>query len=344
MHQSIKSFNPTIANDSLSGIDEKDRRKMLTNDFGSKIKKKQQNAYEAGKIDANAIGALSGVQEAIADAVAKRAAEVGENDEEGKGSSEITRKDLLPPFNEDATTVEDIYPTEGLITKEEWSALNDIVNVAVELSKNEDERKVEKKKPHGVGAYCLEKLEQVGNLGGSGSKHTQLVKKKCRYIMYMSILIRFYNMQTSFRKSAEECAESMSVPAEVIHRLYKDFTQRQDTGDGTVKHLRTKFHTDKLVLHIMTLALTVEDFDLDPTPLANDLKISVPKSFQYFRELGCTTSSGKKRKASKMEETGDDDEGDDESKSPASSGGCARVQLKAPLTFPKLKRKAPARR
>ncbi len=60
LKQQVKDFEPSIAVYELNGVDERERRKILTNTFGSKMKKKALNTYEAGKVDANAIGASSG--------------------------------------------------------------------------------------------------------------------------------------------------------------------------------------------------------------------------------------------------------------------------------------------
>ena len=60
LKQHVKNFEPSVAVDELDGVDERERRKILTNAFGSKVKKKALSSYEAGKVDVNAIGASSG--------------------------------------------------------------------------------------------------------------------------------------------------------------------------------------------------------------------------------------------------------------------------------------------
>ena len=62
MKQVVKSYTASAVADELNGVDEREKRKILTQAFGSKIKKRQQNAYEAGQVDVNSLGASSGMQ------------------------------------------------------------------------------------------------------------------------------------------------------------------------------------------------------------------------------------------------------------------------------------------
>ena len=78
--------------------------------------------------------------------------------------------------------------------------------------------------------------------------------------------------------------------------MLDSFTEKGMNYHGEPVFSKTKFLTDKLMLHIMVVALTIEDFDMNPTALASDMGIGPSRAIQYFKELGCTTDTGKKRK------------------------------------------------
>ena len=84
----------------------------------------------------------------IADNIAKKSASMAAEESAEKKIS-VTRRDLLPPFNDSAASVEEVYPTDKLITPEEWKSLNDAVAIAADLMKSEVNRTKERSKPHG---------------------------------------------------------------------------------------------------------------------------------------------------------------------------------------------------
>ena len=60
LKQSVKSYNPTIKTNALDDMSWNQKQKMLLNSFGSKIKKKQLKAKEAGAVDIDTVSAKSG--------------------------------------------------------------------------------------------------------------------------------------------------------------------------------------------------------------------------------------------------------------------------------------------
>jgi DNA-directed RNA polymerase I subunit RPA49 len=49
----------------------------------------------------------------------------------------------------------------------------------------------------------------------------------------------------------------------------------------------SQWEVDKLITHVMAMALFVDDWNTDMTDLKDDFRLETPKTISYFRELGC---------------------------------------------------------
>ena len=58
-----------------------------------------------------------------------------------------------------------------------------------------------------------------------------------------------------------------------------------------ITHTGTDFHKDKIALHICLLALVLENYQIRPEDLREDLHVPLSKVREYLRELGCVSRS-----------------------------------------------------
>lgn len=136
----------------------------------------------------------------------------------------------------------------------------------------------------------------------------------------------------------EESIPALSgIPAEITRRLLSEFTERQEPGGGRVlcvgfplsdnpsvctytfrirRFVKTGVLVDKLMIHLLIVALVLNDFTLPLTTLCSDLKKRPTELTVLLREVGCTY---------KREKT--------------SEGMVYVASLKCPPTFPKPKKK-----
>ena len=60
LKQSVKAYKPSVTTNKLEDVSWSDKQKILLNEFGSKLKKKQLRAKEAGAVDMSTISSKSG--------------------------------------------------------------------------------------------------------------------------------------------------------------------------------------------------------------------------------------------------------------------------------------------
>jgi DNA-directed RNA polymerase I subunit RPA49 len=86
----------------------------------------------------------------------------------------------------------------------------------------------------------------------------------------------------------------------------------------------SKWHVDKLIMHICALTLHIDDnFETDFNDLRDDLRLDVRQMTQYYHELGCKVASLTEREKERM----------GVAKSEAAQHRMAKLRL--PLEFPK---------
>lgn len=97
---------------------------------------------------------------------------------------------------------------------------------------------------------------------------------KVAYIVYISYLVDMANSRFPIRKSAAALAEEKDAPLVLVRHLLKLFTESTQNDKGHMTYLQPKTLKDKLVLYLLVVALTVNEFSLDLTEVGTDLKRS----------------------------------------------------------------------
>jgi DNA-directed RNA polymerase I subunit RPA49 len=86
----------------------------------------------------------------------------------------------------------------------------------------------------------------------------------------------------------------------------------------------TKWHVDKLVLHVCALTLHIDDFVTDTHNVREDLRLEPQQMSQYYSELGCKVSPPTEKERLKFG-----------LKTKAEGQGHAVARLQIPLVWPK---------
>lgn len=95
---------------------------------------------------------------------------------------------------------------------------------------------------------------------------------KVAYIVYASYLIDMYRTSYPVRRSAAKLSEEKDVPLVLMRHMLKCFAEAAQNELGHTTYMQPKTLKDKLVLYLLVVALTVNDFSLDLTEVAADLK------------------------------------------------------------------------
>ena len=123
---------------------------------------------------------------------------------------------------------------------------------------------------------------------------------KCRQLAYMYFLLTLFRLKPVQLGSKMPFASS-EVPAQIVNKLFDLYTVLS-VKNAQSKNVRTipSRLKDKLICHILILALYIDDFSTNLETFQKDLKISIQRIVDFYNALGChvkskvTTVGGKK--------------------------------------------------
>lgn len=85
----------------------------------------------------------------------------------------------------------------------------------------------------------------------------------------------------------EAISVETGIPSILLKNILKNFYQAFQESNSVV-YQRTQQLKDKLILHIIVLALIIFDFKFEAGPLAALLRIEPKKFLAYAKEAGCS--------------------------------------------------------
>jgi len=110
-------------------------------------------------------------------------------------------------------------------------------------------------------------------------------------LLYMRHLIAFLKGRPKIlQKTIKQNAELCNIPMQIYERLLHLFTDEGTMHEKAIR-LRTQHHSQKLKLHILCLALILNNFILDMNEISSDLGMDVGAAQTLARQLGCTPAS-----------------------------------------------------
>jgi hypothetical protein len=111
----------------LSTLTYMERRQSLTEEFGSRKKKRALSAAQSNQISAENISGAGAVEMAMSDSIVDN--DRLESDEAigmvdaAEAALEENRRKLLPPYDESARSAKEVYPVSGLISNRNYDSL-----------------------------------------------------------------------------------------------------------------------------------------------------------------------------------------------------------------------------
>lgn len=245
-------------------ITNEELRSQLIESFGTKKTKQRLKIAKNREIDESAIASKEKIAKGIK----------AETDSHPNDEMVESQRDHLPPFNLEAVEQADIYPLSQLITEE----LRDELDIRFLLKCYKKPKLVKKL------VDSWEKFS-IGLLDNLSAEEPD----KLRGAAYLNALLRFYKKSRvitirpeQFSEFTTSAATSEAVALHILHTFY----QETKTKSGA-KYQRTKTQTDKLISYMLVLILTCSDFVVDPSKLAEVLKLPQTKVVTYLRSVGC---------------------------------------------------------
>lgn len=194
-----------------------------------------------------------------------------------------TQKDLeglqptsgpVPPADESATSVEDIYALDTLIPPEEFAAIR--------ISGVMDEPDVAKRMDYMVDTKSPFVQKNLPKFIANGDE------RKVKMLYYASLLIAVYSRRMDRSKSV--LMENLSnQPSEyLLDGVLDRFTLSRGTRgkERDKAFLFDPFHTDKLLLYLLALVFHIEDFLIEILPLAHELNLRPMKMNTLLKAMG----------------------------------------------------------
>ena len=121
--------------------------------------------------------------------------------------------------------------------------------------------------------------------------------KTCELVLLRHLLL-FHSLPMRGSVAPVQLGREKQVPVLVLNRLLEDFSEsRKGPSKGisgpTQQYSRPKALRDKLVAHVVLLALKVDGFNLDLDELAQALDYEPKQLIVYAKELGCNITMHK---------------------------------------------------
>ncbi|EIW69501.1 hypothetical protein M231_03219 [Tremella mesenterica] len=227
-------------------------------------------------------------------------------DEEGP----VPPSELIPIPNLETSDSSLVYPREVLIPNNEW----DSISLSSFRSSTSDIQRLQTL-PHRRSTFIKNKIVSIMNETSSSKKNTMT-----KYIIYLSSLFAFLDLSSQLHKlSGTELQDKLpGVSPQIISGLCIRFGEQTNGGKRWKVTEMTKM---KLLAWICTICLAVDGWTTDVLRIASDLKMTPNKVVDIFKSLGCKVEPA-----------------------PPPGTNSRKATLKAPVIFPKPKRRGPVQR
>ncbi|KAF2434796.1 RNA polymerase I associated factor, A49-like protein [Tothia fuscella] len=283
------------------------QRKMLGMEFGTKKAKKMIASLTENAISRKSRPDGSRPTDALTEAVLDNLAETTANlATREQRQAAVDGAKPRPKPNLQATTPAEVYDLYNLIKEED---LNDMpIKEWQDATETGEDVKT-------LSRYVSNRLYEL-----SSKKENVLRLKVLRYV-YM--LIQFYGALLPGKGGGKKLPQKSDLATKIEggSDAIVDGMKRQ-FADGA---MLTKWHVDKLILHILALTLLVDQFVTDTHDVREDLRLENRQISQYYSELGCKiTAPNDSDRLLKMQGV-----------SKAEAALRKMAKLKLPLEFPK---------
>ena len=327
MRPTLEKVDKTLAPPRLSSMSTMERREMRTEAFGSRKKKRAQQVAASNSISAQNISGASVVEESMTNAVNMDDESENLNATERAISNNrslyLPTFNLDATAPADIFPILGLVPEQVDAALEE---LSDKIYKSIEdewgqgeVGGNGDESQQRKKLKSGqLCEYFLSHMQTKESASecvlrsilrlkdGLGSKkgeeedrgkdkdkdkyQRKHLKRVSRRVIMLHFMVRFHQAMTTavgnFKSDVvrEEIERAIKAPRVISKRLFDAFTSAS-TYKGKVAF--TKLDHDKLKIHIIAVALHVNNFSCSLSSIAKDLKLVDKGMTDLARQMGC---------------------------------------------------------
>ncbi|CDO68785.1 hypothetical protein BN946_scf184989.g51 [Trametes cinnabarina] len=277
------------------------QRNNLGETFGTKKAKAAIRARERNRVD---IDAMKNVAGHLQDTIMQNTESLPTADQ-AKAAADSSR--LIPPYNADAQSPDEVYGLHDIIPEAEFNALP--VSTFKAAKSYHDRIAL---LPFNRSDWLKLQLKLIYSAPKANKTDLKLV-------YYISTMMAFHKNSRNVGDKDALQQRLSSVPPIVVDSLISRFTEVERS---TNKPKMTPQTETMLLTYMFALILRVEDYAADLETIAHDLSMPPTKVGNLFKSLGCTI---KKLSPNELKERGLPDSGSE----------TKRAVLKVPLEFPK---------
>ena len=294
------------AAESRPADEERAAKRALVDAFGSTKSGRKLKSAERALVKAEKLSQVEVLTGLVSNIAGKSRSQVDEE------AAEAARN--VPPHDASAQTVEGCYPLDKLCDDDEWGCLDAklLLTLGRRMRSPKEARGAQRQAEEE--GWCSLVIARLASLADPETT-TEARDLRARVLWMLQAHVAFYKGGGSSGGTAE-LSEKLGVPELVAAGLLDRFMTPQGTGTAT-RYARSKRQHQLCGLYIAVLLLHLDGFAFDAIAYGDELKLGTKDVNSRLREMGCFVERKRLR-----------------------TGTTAVARLKAPLTFPKIKRGA----
>ncbi|WWD01572.1 hypothetical protein V866_008517 [Kwoniella sp. B9012] len=285
----------------------KAQRNDLGETFGTRKAKTQIRAEERNKVD---VSAMEGVKGHLMGSIPEMLIDDGP----------VQASELIPTPDLTTSDPSEVYPRDSLISPSEWQSIN--VSQLVHAEDEDNRQKL--LPPHKKSFWLQGRIRYIRNLEDKTAR-----KEQMKYVLYLATLLSLYDNPSVISKIPPGQIQTKfpNVPQQLLDGVIKRFSELQGKKRVVTEKMKTK-----LLAWICVMYLTLDGFSVEIGKVARDLKLKDATVENMFKNLGCSVNIATPADREKQ------------GISLAEASKTKKAVLKAPVVFPKIKRRGPAKR
>ncbi|KAF8939235.1 RNA polymerase I associated factor, A49-like protein [Dissophora ornata] len=235
--------------------------------FGTKKIKQQIKSVERNAVNVSTLDSVAGI---LHDSISAKTSALPSK-ASIKAAADEDRP--IPPYDLEATKVEDIYKLENLITPAEYQLI--------------PFKSLLDKANQPLSALPFQGSKYVNDALVAALSVSKKDRHRIRLLMYINFLMAFRTVPDRRLDDTETLNKIMGeTPSVILENFYERFTETPEGGDKK-RHTFTPKSKDKLLCWILAIALTLENFNIDAAAVTKDLSLKQTKVNELFKSLGC---------------------------------------------------------
>ncbi|CAM9902299.1 unnamed protein product [Ectocarpus sp. 12 AP-2014] len=296
LRQSVGDKDDNIEDFAMEGLEYKQRKDALVNQFGSKKKKAAIRSRDANVIQAGSVVGGSAMSRVLGQALKEEggggAGGVGGASTATDGALaavEEARRRFLPKMRKEASTPEGVYSAGDIAGAQELESMEREIDRAaeqIEGGMHQWAKDFAERPRESCPRFVGKRLTLLLDLGERNQKRRMLE------LLYLRHMCVFHHASALLKGTPAQLSAKLDIPEIVLRRLLEKFSVCEKKGAGGVaSYVRTKTLKNQLVVHALCLALVLEGCRMEIGVLAEDFRLSTAEARSMLRELGCTATN-----------------------------------------------------